>query len=537
LTHAPTGGTGLAAGIFVFGMHRSGTSCLTALLEAGGARLGHVLRRNASNPHGTYERSDVQALNDALLARAAASWRDPAVVDTAGAEERAGLRAVLASLEGRGPWAIKDPRFVFTLGAWRALAEDARVVACLRHPLAVADSLERREGMAAQESCRLWTRYNERLLEWVEAEGLPVVCFDEEPAVYLEQVAALFERLGLRYDESLARRVYRPGPHLQREGLGDVDSGCLDLYEVLRGHSLAASRAKRKAPAAPPRISVIIPTCDPARAPLLAEAVSSVLVQPDDLELLVIADGPAALADEPGWMQDPRVRVHRQGRAGSAAARNSGVWLARGEYLAFLDDDDLFCPDRFAHQLARLEGDPRLALAYARAERIGEGAPRTWPSVVREGDIFEDLFFENFIPIQTVLARRSALVAEGGFDEGIELTDDWDLWLRVAARHPVASSEALLAIHRRHADNASRDRTRIQLAELATLHACRRRDSARFAKLGGRARRELGRRHLRLARRLQAEGRSREAHHHFGQSLRFAPAPKATLNWLRTWRR
>jgi glycosyltransferase involved in cell wall biosynthesis len=202
---------------------------------------------------------------------------------------------------------------------------------------------------------------------------------------------------------------------------------------------------------APPRVSVVIPTYN--RAELLQQAIDSVLAQTfADFEVIVVDD---ASTDETGAVataiDDDRIRYirHEQNRHG-AAARNTGIEAARGEYVAFLDDDDEWYPEKLAKQVAVMEDSPAdVALVYCWAE-VYDGDERI--NVRRPdlaGDIFEQTLTGNPIgATSTLLLRTDALVDIGGFDESLHRGQDSDLIRRVSHRYAVDFAAAVLVKYR-----------------------------------------------------------------------------------------
>ncbi len=204
-----------------------------------------------------------------------------------------------------------------------------------------------------------------------------------------------------------------------------------------------------------PKVSVIIPVYD--RLQYLKQAISSVLSQTyRDFEIIIVDDGsPLNVRDilEP---YGTRVRYFRYENRGQAAARNSGIRQAKGEYIALLDDDDTWLPDRLETQVPVL--DKNQALAFICSETLimdaaGHiiGHHRKVPGPGRElRDTFDDLYAGNFISTLTVLIRKTHLLAAGGFDEELRSTEDYDLWLRLAKKHPFIYLNRPLAIYRRY---------------------------------------------------------------------------------------
>ena len=218
-------------------------------------------------------------------------------------------------------------------------------------------------------------------------------------------------------------------------------------------------------------VSVVIPTRD--RPQMLGLGLCSVLRQQGvDVEVLVVDDGvgpgTAALIDRIGI---ERVHLLRNsGSPGVSGARNSGIAAARGNWVAFLDDDDLWAPDKLATQLAAA-GNAGAGWVYAGHVDVDEslcvrsGAPPPPPDVV-----VADLRRHNAVPAgaSNVAVRRDVLDTVGRFDPQLRTSEDWDLWLRLAATgHPAWVPRPLVAL-RTHAGMASRDVDRM-LADIDVI--------------------------------------------------------------------
>jgi glycosyltransferase involved in cell wall biosynthesis len=188
-----------------------------------------------------------------------------------------------------------------------------------------------------------------------------------------------------------------------------------------------------------PTFSVVIPTY--GRPRFLAEALSSVLAQTyEDFECVVVDDAseePATLPD------DPRLRlVRRDKNGGPPAARNTGIDAARGKYVAFLDDDDLWEPHRLEE--AR-EAHQRAPVAICWQATLGRDAPAS--GRVLEGDV-RDRILDGIIPHlgATSIERSRAL----HFDVRYEASDDVEWWLRVAQTSTVATTQRIGLLYRVH---------------------------------------------------------------------------------------
>jgi glycosyltransferase involved in cell wall biosynthesis len=219
-------------------------------------------------------------------------------------------------------------------------------------------------------------------------------------------------------------------------------------------------------------VSVVVPTHDRRR--LLVQTLRSILRQQGvDLEVIVVDDGSRdGTAEAVAGLGDARVRLLRHDRSrGVSAARNTGIAAARGEWLGFCDDDDLWAPDKLARQLQAAHqtgrhwvytGEVRIDL---RQRIVGETHPPAPPEQVATR-----LPHWNLVPggCSSVIASKTALAVTGWFDTGLRNLADWDLWIRLGRTGPPASVPSLLVGYRLHGGSASRDIASI-LAEAQIL--------------------------------------------------------------------
>jgi glycosyltransferase involved in cell wall biosynthesis len=196
--------------------------------------------------------------------------------------------------------------------------------------------------------------------------------------------------------------------------------------------------------------SIIITTHN--RPQLLARAVESVRGAGIDTELIVVDD---ASSDETVsiWRTHPSIKYVRLERnQGVAGARNVGLLASGGEYVTFLDDDDLRLPDSLAAQVRILEADKQAGLIYGQAicgDQSGRPTAHFYPLVCPQGDLFWDLLSQNFIPCGSAVFRRSCLNSIGLLDDSVPGLDDWDLWIRIAELYPIIALEQPVMIWRR----------------------------------------------------------------------------------------
>lgn len=217
-----------------------------------------------------------------------------------------------------------------------------------------------------------------------------------------------------------------------------------------------------------PEISVVIPTYNRRR--MLRDALSSVVVQRDvSLELIIVDDGSTdgtwedlhsgeleqVVAAAPGGCRVDTVRTPWRG---PAAARNCGAALARGEFLAFLDSDDLWAPQKAGRQLAYMRAHPEFLFSQTQ-ECWLRGGRRVNPGLRHKklaGDIFEPSLRTCLVSPSAVMVRTESFHQMGGFDEELPACEDYDLWLRSLCRHQVGLLDEPLVTRRAgHADQLS----------------------------------------------------------------------------------
>jgi len=224
-----------------------------------------------------------------------------------------------------------------------------------------------------------------------------------------------------------------------------------------------------RAPSEPMNISVIIPTYN--RAQPLARALDSVLAQSyPATEVIVVDDGSTDGTDALVQTQFPEVVFLRQANAGVSAARNVGIQHARGEWIALLDSDDLWHPNKLAAQRQVLLADPASRICHSDEIWIRNGVRvnAMHKHQKKGGWIFRDCLPLCAISPSAVMIHRDLFAEVGLFDESLPACEDYDLWLRLCSRYPVSYiDEALVTKHGGHDDQLSRkhwgmDRFRIQ---------------------------------------------------------------------------
>ena len=205
-----------------------------------------------------------------------------------------------------------------------------------------------------------------------------------------------------------------------------------------------------------PRVSVIIPAFNAGRT--IDTALQSVFAQTfSDLEVIVVDDGSSDDTTQRVRAWGDRVILHRQANAGPAAARNHGMRHARGELIAFLDADDVWLPTKLARQVAYFDQFPETGLLHCHAITTNATLSVMLETPERPAGPFTApinnycaLFHcDFFVKTLTVVVPRRVIQDVGGFDERREFhIEDWDLWLRIAAKYPMGYMRETLAIHR-----------------------------------------------------------------------------------------
>lgn len=218
-----------------------------------------------------------------------------------------------------------------------------------------------------------------------------------------------------------------------------------------------------------PLVSVIVPFYNGKR--FIGEAIDSVLNQTyQSLEIIIVDDGST---DDPEsavgpFLSDPRIKLIKHGQnKGISAARNTGIKASGGEFIAFLDQDDMWLPEKLERQVIIFENSPSdVGLVFSNVNTIDDrgtikeyfsmhGVPSNINSLPPQ-KVLEALFLVYFIPMVTVLVRRECFGGVGLLDESIKGgADDYDFCLRVAAKYRIKYLNIPLALHRVHGANYS----------------------------------------------------------------------------------
>lgn len=199
-------------------------------------------------------------------------------------------------------------------------------------------------------------------------------------------------------------------------------------------------------------ISVIIPAYNAEKT--IRETAESVLSQSfRDLELIIINDGSTDKTVEVvSGLADERIHLFSYPNAGPQRSRNRGIEKAAGDYISFLDADDLWTTDKLESQLTALQENPTCAVAYSWTDFIDESGNRL-PGGQRfsfANDVYEQFFLGNFLGSgSNPLIRKDALLTVGPFDESVIAAQDWEMWIRLAAQYHFAVVPKPQVLYRR----------------------------------------------------------------------------------------
>lgn len=201
-----------------------------------------------------------------------------------------------------------------------------------------------------------------------------------------------------------------------------------------------------------PKVSVIIPAYN-AEA-YLAETIRSVLDQSfGDFEVIVVDDGSSDGTLHVARSFEPRIRALTKSNGGPASARNLAIRNSRGDYLAFLDSDDLWVKDKLEEQVALLDSNPEAGLAYGEALMFtgDDGEQKVEGKIgFTSNPSFRLLLFGDYIPNSTVIIRRACVDKVGLLNESRELigVEDYEYWMRIAKHFLMVGTPRPLAYYR-----------------------------------------------------------------------------------------
>ena len=221
-----------------------------------------------------------------------------------------------------------------------------------------------------------------------------------------------------------------------------------------------------------PAISVIIPIYNGEKT--IKQTIESVLNQTfADFELIAIDDGSQdGTLDIVSQIQDSRIKVFSYPNAGVNVSRNRGFKHASGEFISFLDDDDLWTPDKLEAQYKALQNHPKAGVAISWTDWIdesgniiGRGGYVSW-----EGDALARMLLNDFVESgSNALIRKQAFIEVGGFDESLTHAEDWDMWLRLAARYHYTTVPKVQILYRIAANSVSSNVFKMEAGSLQVI--------------------------------------------------------------------
>jgi glycosyltransferase involved in cell wall biosynthesis len=206
-----------------------------------------------------------------------------------------------------------------------------------------------------------------------------------------------------------------------------------------------------------PKVSVI--TAAYNHVQFVRQAVESVLNQTyRDFEYIVVDDGSSDGTAEVLKSFGDRIHYIRKENKGVASARNHGIRKSSGDYIAILDSDDAWMPNKLERQMPTFEERPETAVVYSQACIIDAAGKRNSDDLLGEPlnpeTAFDDLLRHDPIPVLTAIVKRKCIDELGGFTEPLTAISDWDLWVRISTRWPIAFIPEPLAFYRIHGRNS-----------------------------------------------------------------------------------
>ena len=212
-----------------------------------------------------------------------------------------------------------------------------------------------------------------------------------------------------------------------------------------------------------PIVSVIIPVYNGER--YLTETIESVIAQTEvNWELIAVNDGSTdsslVILEEYGNKIPDRVQVITVENGGVSRARNTAVAAARGTYVAFLDQDDFWAPQKLQRQVEMFSRDKNIGISFTNMTLIDENGMVFRENVLKfsrenRGNVFEHLIFDNFIPISSVMIKKELFKKIGGFDPRFSLAEDYDFLLKVTQELSVDYIDEPLLLYREHGDSGT----------------------------------------------------------------------------------
>ena len=219
-------------------------------------------------------------------------------------------------------------------------------------------------------------------------------------------------------------------------------------------------------------ISVIVPVFNGELT--IQETINSILNQTfENIEVIISNDGSTdSTLEIVSNISDSRIKILSYPNAGVSASRNRGISQAKGEYISFMDADDLWTPDKLELQWQALQDNPQAAVAYSWTDYIDESSKflKSGRRIKVNGDAFSKLLVTNFLENgSNPLISKKALEKVGGFDELLPVAEDKDMWLRLAANYEFVCVEKPQILYRSSMNSLSSNLKNMEATSLKVI--------------------------------------------------------------------
>lgn len=223
----------------------------------------------------------------------------------------------------------------------------------------------------------------------------------------------------------------------------------------------------------PPKVSVNI--CCYNSEKFIKETIESVEAQTfNDYEVIIIDDGSKDRTGEiVKSIKDPRMKYYYQDNKGLSVSRNRAIELSNGEFIAFLDHDDLWEKDKLEKQIALFKSKPDLGLVYSDCYvyNMKNKKKIKYSDLVKfhRGKVIDELFYEDFMPLLMIMIKKEIIKEIGGFNENLQIAEDYDFLVRLAEKYEVDYVPEPLGTYLMHEANSMRKKIRLFEEEIEVL--------------------------------------------------------------------
>ena len=217
------------------------------------------------------------------------------------------------------------------------------------------------------------------------------------------------------------------------------------------------------------KVSIIIPTFN--RRDYITTALDSVLAQSyKDYEIIIIDDGSSDDTKEVLKPYQNNIRYFYQDNRGIPATRNKGIREAQGDYIAFLDSDDYWLPEKLKRQIECFKQNPHYGMVATRCSSITpDGRFRKKNRPGKSGWVLTDLFKANFIRTSSAMIEKECFEKVGLFDESLPECEEYDLWLRITKHYPIGFINEPLTVYTDNPRGVSTDSLAGRILRLKVL--------------------------------------------------------------------